>query len=47
MTESEQDALLDRFEAVQRRQSLAGRALVGLACVTGLALSGLALLTFW
>jgi hypothetical protein len=47
MTESEQDALLDRFETVQRRRAMAGRLLVGLACVSGLALSGAALIALW
>jgi len=47
MSESEQDALLDRFETVQRRGALASRSLVGLACAAGLALSGAALLAIW
>ena len=33
MSETEQDALLDSFEAVQRRKSMIKRVLAGLACV--------------
>lgn len=43
MSESEQDALLDRFEAEQRRVTLFKRALTGLACVAIVA-AGLAAL---
>lgn len=43
MSESEQDALLDRFEAEQRRTGLLRRALRGLACVSVVAAGLLAL----
>jgi hypothetical protein len=43
MSESEQDALLDRFEAEQRRVNVFKRALTGFACVV-LVAAGLAAL---
>ena len=45
LTESEQDALLDRFESVQRRSTLVSRTFAALACTAGLA-AGVALLVF-
>ena len=45
MSESEQDALIDRMEAVRRRQTLKVRILIGLACAAAVAAIGYAVST--
>lgn len=47
MSESEQDALLDRLEAAKRRSALATLLMISFGSATLAVATGLALLTLW